>query len=258
MQLSSDEDFIFFWSLLGPMMTDGFRVWRVADHVDWSWLDPDQTKCIVTNFTSTQRIEVELRSNSATVNDVAYIFHYDPENLMRQRDGIRLKVLGPHPRKLADTTEVKYSDKTKALLAVDSQTSDGSSYRLYAGAAGTDAIGAADFNWATGRIGKKGFETYFDKLIVNVDETGTRTRAIGDSTDTPDIPLDKDPLNIDASGQSLEIEWNDDVVTHRVMQEGESEQDANMGNETVTFTTTNRIINSATLIFDDGQEIKDG
>jgi len=78
MQISSEEDFVFFWSLLGPMMTDGFRVWRAADHVDWSWLHPDQTKCIVTNFTSNQRLEVELRDcipYSSWVNIQSYRFN---------------------------------------------------------------------------------------------------------------------------------------------------------------------------------------
>ena len=62
---------------------------------------------------------------------------------------------------------------------------------------------------------------------------------------------------INATGQNLEIEWDDDTVKFFVEQEDGLEQQSPPAADSITFATEKRVINSATLIWDDGEEIRD-
>jgi hypothetical protein len=80
---------------------------------------------------------------------------------------------------------------------------------------------------------------------------------VGDTDYTPALPVDKDPLDINASGQSLEVSWEDDTVSFYVLADDEQDARAVSAPESVAFTRTTRTVNTATLFYDDGEEVKD-
>jgi hypothetical protein len=249
-QLSSEVDMVFFWSRIGPILTDGHRVWRAADHVRWDFLHEDLSETVVENDIDNRRLLVSLRTKDASTNDLLYAFHYDQGHLLKGDYGIRFKVTGPWDGYIQDMALVKLADTTHVVVGTSAETTGPEAGQLYVFGQqdiDSDTGLVPRFNWVSSNIGMQGKQTKYFDVVFSVQEAGETTLQYGDSVRTPDQPVDKSVIDINQDADDIEITWDNDAVTIRCRMEKEEVVIAGEGGQTVPFTTSDRVVNNMSL-----------
>jgi len=164
---------LFYLSARGPMMTDSFTTWPLADDLGWDsrlFNLAALPRAVARNFPKYSQIWLFLPSAGSPTNDLALIYHYHPNHFKRGTVG---KWTGPVDVRCAAAAVVHEADSETRMFVADTDSS-GNVYQEATGLVDeqyiTNPDGDIDWEWMTGDnpFGEESRNKRVQRVFLNV------------------------------------------------------------------------------------------